>query len=125
MNLRKGMIADYLMYITSLTFVDPEDVTEDMTVYDEAIEAMASNARYDGNLEYLRLAMDSLIADPEGRLEQFYGSGYPFSDQELHEILRYAYQEIWPDADISKPGMAVPVEFIDMTREEWENARAG
>ena len=122
MNLRKGMIADYLMYITSLTFVDPDDVTADMSVYDEAIQGMAGNARYDGNLESLRLALDSLIADPDGRLEQFYGSGYPFSEQELHEILRYAYQQIWPDEPFSKPGMAAPVEFVDMTRQEWANA---
>lgn len=125
MRLRKGLIADYLMYITSLEFVNPGDVIEDMTVYDEAIDAMARNARYDNNLEALRLAIDSLIADPEGRLRMFYGSGYPFSDRELLSILRYAYQTIWPDAYLSGPGESVPIEFVEMTQSEWDAAQAG
>lgn len=123
MNIQKNMIERYLNFITSLTFTDPGDVTEDMELYDEAIEAMASFARMDDNLEYLRVALDSLIADPDGRLEQFYGTGHPFTDQELHEILRYAYQSIWPGEHISAPGTAVPVEFLDVSDEEWNVMR--
>lgn len=125
MLLRKEMIDEYLSYITSLVFVDPDDVTEDMSVYDDAIEAMAGNARYDENLEYLRLAMDFLIANPENNLEQFYGSGYPFSDRELHAILQYAYQSIWPDEPISEPGEAAPVQFVDMSEPDWNASRSG
>ncbi|MEX0339536.1 MAG: hypothetical protein AB3N11_10900 [Arenibacterium sp.] len=120
MNIQKSMIENYLDFITSLVFVDPGDVTEDMSVYDDAIESMESEARYDDNLEYLRFAMDSLIAKPDGRLEQFKGTGYPFTDQELHEILRYAFQTIWPDKFMSEPGNEVPVEFLDISDEEWK-----
>lgn len=123
MRLRRGMISDYLMYVTSLEFVNPGDMTEDMSIYDEAIDAMARNAQYDGNLESLRLAIDSLLAGPEGRLEKFYGSGYPFSDRELLSILRYVYQTIWPDAYMSEPGEAVPVEFVEMTKADWDAAQ--
>lgn len=119
MRLRKGMVADYLGYITSTSLVDPGDVTEDMSVYDESISAMAANARYDGNLEKLRLAIDALVSKPDGRLGQFRNFGYPFTEDQLAAILRYAYASIWPDAHMSGPGEAAPIELVEATEEEW------
>lgn len=119
MRLRQGMIADYLAYITSIEIEDPEDVTEDMTIYDQPILSMAAMARSHGNLDKLQMAIDSLISDPDGRLPAFYGSGYPFTDEELIDILDYAYALIWPGEPLTGSGGGVPVEFVAMSEEQW------
>ncbi len=100
------------MYITSIELEDVEDALEDMSEYDAAIDSMAYRAREDGNLDDLQLALDSLISDPSGRVSQFFGNGYPFSESELVEILTYACMRIWPAEPVSGPGEAMPVEFV-------------
>lgn len=112
MKLPRKMVDDYLMYITSIELEDVDDPLEDMSVYDTAIDSMAYRARAEGNLDNLQLALDSLISDPSGRLSQFFGTGYPFSENELVEILTYACLRIWPAEPVSGPGEAMPVEFV-------------
>ena len=112
MRMSKRMIRGYLIYITSIELEDVEDPLEDMSVYDTAIDAMAIRAREDGNLEALQLALDSLIDNPDGRIQPFYGTGYPFSQEELVAIMTYASHRIWPGQPVSGPGEALPVEFV-------------
>ena len=112
MKLSRKMVADHLIYITSIELEDVDDPLEDMSVYDNAIDSMAYRAREDGTLDDLQMALDSLISEPSGRVSQFFGPGYPFSESELAEILTYACRRIWPGEPVSGPGEAMPVEFV-------------
>ena len=62
--------------------------------------------------EALQLALDSLVDNPDGRIQQFHGTGYPFSKEELVAIMTYASHRIWPGQPVSGPGEALPVEFV-------------
>ena len=119
MRLRTGMIRDYLIYVTSIELEDVDDPMEDMSVYDSSIDAMAGAARREGNLDTLQLALDSLISNPAGRLRAFYGNGYPFSADQFVALLTHACERIWPGQPVSGPGEALPVEFVVMSKEDW------
>ena len=120
MRMRLGTIKDYVAYVTSVQLVDVDDPLADMSVYHNAIDAMAAAARRDGALDMLQLALDSLVSEPAGRIRAFYGMGYPFSSGQLVAILTYACERIWPGQPVSEPGEAVPVDFVAVSREQWE-----
>jgi len=120
MRLRKGMIDDYLVYVTSMTFVDVDDPLEDMSVYDTAIDAMAAAAQREGNLDNLHLALDSLISDPDGRIQDFQGLGQPFTSDQMVRLFTYACERIWPGESVSGPGEAVPVDFVTISKADWD-----
>lgn len=120
MRMHHGTINSYLRYLTSMTFVDTPDPLADLEVFDSAIDAMAAAARRDGNLDMLRLALDSLVSEPEDRIDTFRGEGFPFTQDEVVTILAHALRRLWPDIPVSGPGEAVPVDFIRMSRADWE-----
>ena len=123
MRMLLGTIKDYLTYVTSIELVDVDDPLADMSVYHNAIDAMAATARRDGALGQLHLALDSLVSEPAGRIGAFYGMGHPFSSDQLVAVLTYACRRIWPGQPVSGPGEAVPVDFVAVSRVDW--AREG
>ncbi len=119
MRIRHGTIESYLRYLTSMTFVDTPDPLADMEAFDSAIDAMAAAARREGNLDLLQLALDALISEPEGRIEEFRGEGHPFSQDQMVALLTYACERIWPGVPVSGPGEAVPVDFVRISKADW------
>ena len=63
--------------------------------------------------------MDALIADPGGRIGQFAGPQYPFNERQMVALFTYAFETIWPDEELSMPGMEAELEFVDMSKEDW------
>ena len=112
MKIKTSTIRNYLEYITSMELEDVADPVADLSDYDEAIDAMAADATTDENLKTLRLAMASLIVEPQDRIEAFYGAGYPFTAEQLIEILTYAHNRVWPEREISNSSRTLPVEFV-------------
>ena len=76
-------------------------------------------AYQEGNLDWLRLALDSLIVNPDGRIGDFAGQQFPFDDAELVAIFKRAFETIWPDETLSEPGDEPDLEFEDMSVEDW------
>ena len=111
MRVEKKQIRGYLVYLTSIELEDVEDALDDMSVYDSAIDAMAAAARGDAKPDALQLSLDYLIATP-AELAKFRGTGFPFSSEELIEVLSYACGRIWPGEPVSGPGEALPVTFV-------------
>lgn len=124
MIIRTGMIDAYLQYITMIELPEMGDVTEDMSVFDSAIDSMAADAVREGNLKWLQYALDSLASEPGGRVSDFFGDGFPFSEDELAAVLGYAFERICPTEAVSGPGAAVPVDFVAMSAEEWAGLAA-
>lgn len=120
MKIRKEMIAGYLRFLTQGRAVNMPDPMSDLSNFDADIRSMRASAERDGNMNWLRLALDALIADPGGRIDQFAGQQYPFDDMELVEIFSRAYKILWPDEELSEPGEELELEFADMSVEEWD-----
>ncbi|EDZ46254.1 hypothetical protein RBY4I_1466 [Rhodobacterales bacterium Y4I] len=119
MKIRKELIAGYTRLLTMGRAVNAPDPMADLSQFDADIRAMHKRARNEGNLDWLRLALDSLIANPRGRIGQFAGQQYPFDEAELQALFRRAYGMIWPDQPLSEPGDEADLEFVDMSAEEW------
>ncbi|MBY6055527.1 hypothetical protein [Leisingera daeponensis] len=120
MKIRKELIEGYTRLLTMGRAVSAPDPMADLSQFDADIRAMHKRAYKEGNLDWLRLALDSLIAGPEGRISQFAGQQYPFSDRELEALFRRAFGMIWPDQPLSEPGDEADLEFVEMSAEEWD-----
>lgn len=119
MKIRKELIEGYTRLLTMGRAVNAPDPMADLAQFDADIRAMHKRAHKDGNLDWLRLALDSLVANPRGRIGQFAGQQYPFDDAELQALFRRAYETIWPDQPLSEPGNEAELEFVDMSAEDW------
>ena len=104
--------------------VNGDDPVSNWSNFDADIESMRVQALRNGNMDWLRWSMDALIANPDDRIEQFKGFQYPFNKRELVELFTHAFQIIWPEEKISAPGEEVDIDFVDMTKEEWDILRA-
>lgn len=91
----------------------------DLGLFDVDIRGMQHAAEAAGELEWLRLSMDALIANPRGRIGQFVGQGYPFTEDEMVRLFTYAFGLIWPEQSISSRGEEAQLRFVDMTDEQW------
>lgn len=119
MKLRKELIAKYLRLLTRGRAVNMPDPMSAPENFDADIRTMRRQAQLDGNLDWLRLALDSLINQPRGRIQQFAGLQYPFTDEELVRIFTRAYAMIWPDVPRSELGDELELEFVDISAEDW------
>ena len=120
MKIRKELIEGYTRLLTMGRAVNAPDPMADLAQFDADIRAMHKRAHKEGNLDWLRLALDALIASPDGRIGQFAGQQYPFSGPELEALFRRAYGMIWPDQPLSEPGDEADLEFVEMSAEEWD-----
>jgi hypothetical protein len=119
MKIHRELIKLYLKKLTMGGGINAPDPLADLSNFNADIRSMQREARADGNLDWLRLSMDALIANPRGRIQEFAGQQYPFSDTELVTLFTYAFQRIWPDIALSEPGAEADLEFVQMTNDEW------
>jgi hypothetical protein len=119
MRMHRELIKHYLKKLTMGRGINNPDPLEDFSNFDGDINGMRRDALADGNLDWLRLSLDALIARPGGRIQDFAGQQYPFSDAELVALLSYAFARIWPDVPLSEPGEEADLEFVDMSNEDW------
>lgn len=112
MRVELAPIQTYLRMLTEGRVAAQGDPMEDVSDMDEAIDEMAEAARANDDEDLLRLVIDALAADPDGRLDPFRGDYYGWSDEELTDLLTYAHDRIWPDYLRSMPGEEVQIEFV-------------
>lgn len=123
MQISEDVIKSYLIDITMGRMASRPDPMEDLSRYDDEIETMRERAAEDGNEEWLRAAMNALLAQPEGRITDFKGYVYMYSEDQLAELFTYAFELLWPDEPVNIGGETTPFEIVSMTDEEWEAAK--
>lgn len=98
MEISRSFITHYLGNITVSWFNDHDLPPDDIDEYHNFVLDMKFYATKHNDLEKLRLAFEYLLAHPEINTEEFAGSRYGFDDEDMREIIRYAYQTMFPDA---------------------------
>lgn len=121
MDLHRDLIKSYIRKMTIGRGSSESDPFTDITFFNNDIYTMKVAAEQAGDLEWLRLSMDALIANPRGRIGQFVEQGYPYSDEEMVTLFTYAYKQIWPERDISERGEEAQLNFVDMSDETWQS----
>ena len=126
MDIPKHLIDTYVQDIT-VGYFDPEDLPpNDLSGYARCLRNVRIGARDFGDLDALKVAFDYLLAHPEIDTEQFAGSRYPYDDEEVREILRYAVAAIWPGAAPTAPEVLAEVRIVgDLSLDEWRRQRRG
>lgn len=118
------VIERYISRLTNGAAASDPDSLDDVLTYEPEMDLMLRQAREDGNETLLRLAIDSLVASPDGRIDAFAGQVHAFSDDDLVDLLSHAFSYLWPDEMPSLPGEGPAMEFVPMSDEEWA-ARTG
>ena len=113
------LIEKYLTMVTESRAAMLDDPAGDLTAYDSAIDRMRAAAAAGGDDDLLRLSIEALIAQPDGRLFRFAGHSYRWPNDEFVPLLEHAYMRMWPDEERSPPGAEPEIEFVPMTPEEW------
>ncbi|MEW6734349.1 MAG: hypothetical protein AB1489_23690 [Acidobacteriota bacterium] len=119
MKISKAIISYYLADVTLAWFNNNDLPPKDIFQYHHCIMQMQLGAISHGDLNELRLAFEYLLANPQINCEEFAGDRYPYDDKEVREIIHYAWQTIWPDAQPIPPGGPVDVELINTSLDDW------
>ena len=125
MRINRHVIERYLWVLTNGVAASATDPMGELDAYDREIALMVSLARGAGEEELLRISIDSLLANPRGRIGQFNGQVYGFREDQMEELLAYAFARAWPDAERSPPGEGIDLEFVPMSEEEWRVLQQG
>jgi hypothetical protein len=75
-----------------------EDMPEDLEGYYGYALDILSRARYEGYLEQLRLGIEYVLGNPEIDTKFLMDDPHFRSQDEMHELLRYVWEVIWPNA---------------------------
>ena len=119
MRISESMVRSYLRDITMGRAANREDPMADLSAYDEAIDLVGERANAEGNGFWLKTAINSLLAQPEGRIGKFAGQGYPFGDDDLIRIFTHTFERIWPDSTPNSGGERTLFEIVQMEDNEW------
>ena len=126
MDIPKHLIDAYLADIT-VGYFNRNDLPPDgVSGYSSCVGTLRLHAEHFADLEALKVAVDYLLAHPEIDTEQFAGGRYPYDDEEVREILRYAVATIWPGAAPTAPEVLAEVRIVgDLSLDEWRRQRRG
>lgn len=119
MKMSLEVIKSYTRNLTMGRGASAPDPMTDLSKFNSDAAAMLNEAAGAGDLTWVKIALDSLIANPDGRIGQFAGQQYPFNETQLVEIFTHAFQQIWKGETPSLRGDEVEVEFVVMSDEEW------
>lgn len=123
MKVNYYVIQRYITMLTEGRMASDPDVIGDWEMFEPEMEEMVTAARADDDEDLLRLSIDALVADPEGRVDEFVGQVHGFTEEDMVELLTHAFEHIWPDALMSLPGEGPVMEFVPMSDAEWAARR--
>ena len=124
MDISKQMIGFHLRIVTLAYFGEHDDVPDDVAGYYEYVEDMKRQAIRFGDLDALKLAFEHILVNPEIDTVTLSQANFPYEEEEVREIIRYAWETIWPDADPIPPGGPPGVRIVDISPEEWRARQA-
>ncbi|MFK7739637.1 MAG: hypothetical protein AB8H80_04875 [Planctomycetota bacterium] len=114
---------DYITDLTQGQMASNPDAIDDWELFEVDMTYMLKAARAKDDEALLRLIIDSLVADPAGRVDEFAGQVYGFCEEQMVELLTHAFHFLWPDAVLSRAGEGPKVEFQPMSDAEWAARR--
>lgn len=122
-KISKDKITYYLMYLTVGYFDDENVPPSTVEGYAAQVPYIKAKAEKQGDLPWLKLALEYLLAHPEVDCSEYRGPHYAYSDAEMRGIFRYLLDNIWPDAGPTPPTALNEVEMVPMSDAEWKELR--
>jgi hypothetical protein len=123
MKISKPMVRYFLSYVTSGYFNHHDVHPDTVEGYQECVPNIQKLATKTGDLPWLRLAFEYLLAHPEIDTEPFAGLRYPYDDEEVRDILRFLWRNLWTDRQPRPADQLPPVELAEMDADSWAALR--
>jgi hypothetical protein len=122
MEITKWLVAHYIRQVTVGWFANDPLPPPEVEDYTNLIEQMADQARQAGELEPLGLAIDYLLAHPEIDTAPLAAVVYPYHDDQVREILRYAREVIF-GRNAPAAGTIENVQWVDTPLASWRSLK--
>lgn len=126
MEISEAMINYYLMNVTTggknPDDFSPDDV-EDVSEYYPLIQNMKSHTLRHGDLDALKLGFEYILANPDYKCVWMAGPVYSYEEEQVREIIEYAWKTIWPDSDPIPSGGPEGVKLVPTTLDQWWESR--
>lgn len=120
MRMKKSIVRSYLGVITMSSAAQSTDPMKTLDHFNPAIENLRAQLRQGEDEKWVRMALKSLISDPENRIGAFKGQVFPFRDDELVKLFSYTYAQLWNDDPSNDEYPLVTVDIESMSDEDWE-----
>jgi hypothetical protein len=101
--LSEHRLGKYLNCLTDVVGLE-DDMPEDLEGYYGYALDILSRARYEGYLEQLRLGIEYVLGNPDLDTKFLLYDPHFCSQDEMHELLYYVWEAIWPNALPIPPG---------------------
>ena len=126
MEISESMINFYLMNVTTggkkPDEFSPDDV-EDVSEYYPFVQNMKMHAVYHGDLDALKLGLEYILANPDYECLWMAGPVYSYEENQVREIIYYAWKTIWPEADPITRESTGDIKLVPTTLDEWWESR--
>jgi hypothetical protein len=121
LDISKSMVRYYLDAITVPYFKTHDAPPRNLDAYLPQLLAMKRRVHKDEDA--LKLAFEHIIGNPHVDASELAGGGYALSENEIRALIRYVWQQLWPDAPAVKPGGPADVKLVPMALEDWWASR--
>ena len=125
MRISESMLRYYLDTVTVGYFDDHDLPPDNVRGFDDYIQTMKQKALKHHDMDALRVALAYLLSSKGLDLATFSGGRYPFDDAEMRELVRHAYEVLFPADDGLTETSLSSVELVQMPVEEWWRRRPG
>jgi hypothetical protein len=122
MDISKGMIDNYLEYVTFGWFDNESVPATSLDEYHPRVVKLAQSAKRHNDLELLRLGLDYLLCHPEIDLDG-HGGYYSWDDGDVREIIHYIRRTVWPNLPSIDPMEVKDVKLVPMSLFDWWDMR--
>jgi hypothetical protein len=123
LDISKSMVRYYMDAITIPYFKTHDAPPRNLDAYLPQLLAMKRKLSAHKDEDALKLACEHVIGNPHIDASQLGGGGYTFSENEIRGLIRYVWQQLWPDAPAVKSGGPTGVQLVPMSLEDWWASR--
>jgi hypothetical protein len=123
MDIPISLINYYLGQITVGYFDDHDLPPGTVSGYEDELANLETIALRNKEDEMLRLGLEHILADPDFDCRRINGGRYPFTNDQIREIIAYVRQMLWPGAGPIPPGGPPDVRLVPMGLEQWRQSR--
>jgi hypothetical protein len=123
LDISTSMVRYYMDAVTIPYFKTHDAPPRNLDGYLPQLLAMKRKLTVNKDEDALKLACEHIIGNPHIDASQLAGGGYAFSENEIRVLIRYVWQQLWPEAPAVKTGGPLDVKLVPMSLEDWRASR--
>lgn len=123
MDIPIALINFYLSQVTVGFFNHHDLPPAALSGYGRQVTVLESLALKNQEDDVLRLGFEHILGNPAFDCTPVSGGRYPYTSDQIREIIGFVWQTLWPDAGPVPPGGPPDVRLVPMPLEAWRATR--